>query len=88
MIVFENPQSSRCRFKVTLERHHMSGLIDVELTDARFKNPYNLQVCVPSKLSVYLYLRFRFIIIYIAEKDPICPKYLMFFYVTTRLLFF
>ena len=65
MIVFENPQSSRCRFKVTLERHHMSGLMDVELTDARFKNPYNLQVCVPSKLLTDFYLRFRFNVLYL-----------------------
>ena len=49
MVVFENPQSTRCRFKVTLERHHTSGLVDVELTEARLKNPYNLQVNVPSK---------------------------------------
>ena len=54
MIVFENPQSLRCRFKVTLERQHTSGLMDVELIDARFKNPYNLQVSVPSKLLNYL----------------------------------
>ena len=49
MVVFENPQSTKCRFKVTLERHHTSGLMDVELTEARLKNPYNLQVNVPSK---------------------------------------
>ena len=51
MIVFESPQSTRCRFKVTLERQHTSGLMDIELAEARLKNPYNLQVNVPSKNS-------------------------------------
>ena len=52
MVIFENPQSLRCRFKVVLERHQASGLRDsVELSDARLKNPYNLQVSVPSKFS-------------------------------------
>ena len=52
MVIFENPQSLRCRFRIVLERHQSSGLRDVELSDARLKNPYNLQVSVPSKFRI------------------------------------
>ena len=52
MVIFENPQSLRCRFRIVLERHQASGLRDVELSDARLKNPYNLQVSVPSKFRI------------------------------------
>ena len=52
MVIFENPQSLRCRFRIVLEWHQASGLRDVELSDARLKNPYNLQVSVPSKFRI------------------------------------
>ena len=52
MVIFENAQSLRCRFRIVLERHQASGLRDVELSDARLKNPYNLQVSVPSKFQI------------------------------------
>ena len=63
MVIFENPQSLRCRFRIVLERHQASGLRDVELSDARLKNPYNLQVSVPSKFRIIIHVMDNIVII-------------------------
>lgn len=49
MIIFETPQSSRSKIKITLERTE-AGLHDYDLDDYRFLNPYNIIVNLPSKI--------------------------------------
>ena len=48
MIVFETPQSSRVKMKVTLERTD-AGLETMELDELKLLNPYSLLVTIPSK---------------------------------------
>ena len=48
MIVFETPQSSRVKMKVTLERTD-AGLETIELDELKLLNPYSLLVTIPSK---------------------------------------
>ena len=49
LIIFESPQSFRSQFQVTLERSQF-GLSDLLLEDTKLRNPYNLQVTIPSKI--------------------------------------
>ena len=49
MIIFETPQSSRSKVKVTLERSE-AELPDVEIDEIRLLNPYNMLITIPSKL--------------------------------------
>ena len=52
MIVFETPQSSRVKMKVTLERSE-AGLESMELDELKLLNPYSLLVTIPSKFTVF-----------------------------------
>ena len=52
MIIFETPQSSRSKIKVTLERSE-AELPDVEIDEIRLLNPYNMLITIPSKLSFF-----------------------------------
>ena len=53
MIIFETPQSSRSKIKVTLERIE-ADLHDVDIDEVRLLNPYNMLVTIPSKSTIYL----------------------------------
>ena len=50
MIIFETPQSSRSKIKVTLERLE-AELPDVEVDEIRLLNPYNMLITIPSELD-------------------------------------
>ena len=58
MIVFETPQSSRVKMKVTLERTD-AGLETIELDELKLLNPYSLLVTIPSKQ--FLSYKFKFL---------------------------
>lgn len=58
MILFETPQSLRSQFKVTLERNQF-GLSDLVLEETQLRNPYNLQVTIPSRFFRILCLRLK-----------------------------
>ena len=49
MIIFETPQSSRSKIKVTLERLE-AELPDVDVDEIRLLNPYNMLITIPSEL--------------------------------------
>jgi len=51
LLIFETPQSFRSQFQVTLERSQF-GLSDLLLEDIKLRNPYNLQVTIPSKSQI------------------------------------
>ena len=53
MIIFETPQSSRSKIKVTLERIE-ADLHDVDIDEVRLLNPYSMLVTIPSKSTIYL----------------------------------
>jgi hypothetical protein len=55
LIVFESPQSSRSHIRLCLERHHQN-VVDVELEEWRFLNPYNVQATVPAKCFTVTHL--------------------------------
>ena len=48
MIIFETPQSSRSKIKVTLERLE-AELPDVDVDELRLLNPYNMLITIPSE---------------------------------------
>ena len=48
MIIFETPQSSRSKIKVTLERLE-AELPDVDVDEIRLLNPYNMLITIPSE---------------------------------------
>ena len=51
MIIFETPQSSRVKMKVTLERQE-AGLEPMDLDELKLLNPYSLLVNIPSKFKI------------------------------------
>ena len=55
MVIFETPQSSRVKMKVTLERTE-AGLHDVDLEDLKLLNPYNMIITIPSKILDYQFI--------------------------------
>ena len=75
MIIFETPQSSRVKMKVTLERQE-AGLESTDLDELKLLNPYSLLVNIPSKYfvqSISYYINSRNSKFYSLWKKP-CDK--------------